>query len=93
MIKRKTVVWIGGLTALAASVAVAGICLLAEVDRRWDEWSRRTDALQERLQNADARRPVLYGVATPGDAWNAYTAAVALATADKNKSAPGRGRS
>ena len=68
MIKRKTIAWIGGLTAVAATVAT--YCVFSAADRRWNEWSRRADALQERLDIADVR-PVLWGVSTPGDAWKA----------------------
>ena len=81
MIKRKKIAWIGGLTAV--SVATASFCVVAEADRRWGAWATQTDALQERLQSADVHRPVLFGTATPGDAWKAYAAAVALAVGDE----------
>lgn len=80
MIKLRTIAWIGGLTAVA--VTVAAYCVFTAADRRWDQWSAQTDALQKRLFTTDVR-PVLFGTATPGNAWDAYAAAMALAKADE----------
>ncbi len=80
MIKRKTMAWFGGLAT--AAVTVTAFLVSSAADRRWNQWSVQTDALQKRLFTTDVR-PVLYGTSTPGRAWDAYAAAVVLAKADK----------
>jgi hypothetical protein len=52
------------------------------VDRRWDQLAERADALQEWLEAEDVQRPVLYGVASQGDAWPAYNSAIDLIRED-----------
>ena len=80
MIKRKTVLWIGGVTM--TTITITAFWVLTAADSRWDEWSKQTEALQKRL-GIEEVRPVLFGSAISGNAWDAYAAAIALSNADE----------
>lgn len=82
MVNPRRIGWLGGLATLAALVAGSCLVFVRHVDHRWDEFCTRADSLQERLDTADTRRPVLYGKTTPGNAWSAYRAAIELAARD-----------
>src|SRR5262245_34216169 len=62
----------GLLGALALIALASWLWVRSVADRRWATMEKQVEKLLAEARARDARRPVLYGEPTPGDAWDFY---------------------